>query len=83
MSNDENELLTLIADVAALAEGEPVLWATDLNQGGAALMIQLLADHGQELLYIPEELFTTHRRLTVETERRMRKTPRSSLTKPG
>lgn len=53
VSNDEDELLALIAEVAGIAAGDPVLWATDLNHGGAALMIQLLADHGQELLYIP------------------------------
>src|SRR5690606_38470460 len=30
-----------------------VCWATDLTDGGAALLIALLAAHGQELLYIP------------------------------
>ena len=29
------------------------MWATDLNAGGAALLIALLADRGQQLLYIP------------------------------
>ncbi len=28
-------------------------WAVDLNAGGAALLIALLASHGQRLLYIP------------------------------
>nr|WP_107417239.1 IS110 family transposase [Streptomyces sp. CB00455] len=53
VANDENTLLQLIADVLALSEGEPVTWAIDLNAGGAALMIALLTDNGQRVLYIP------------------------------
>jgi transposase len=49
--NDEPELLALVSDVTALA-GE-VTWAIDLPDGGAALLIGLLLDAGQELLYIP------------------------------
>jgi hypothetical protein len=51
--NDENALLKLISDVLELSGGEPVTWAIDLNAGGAALMIALLTDHGQKVLYIP------------------------------
>jgi hypothetical protein len=51
--NDENALLKLISDVLELSVGEPVTWAIDLNAGGAALMIALLTDHGQKVLYIP------------------------------
>lgn len=51
VANDEPELLELIGDVTALA-GE-VTWAVDLPDGGAALLIGLLLDAGQELLYIP------------------------------
>ncbi|MET9325040.1 IS110 family transposase [Streptomyces sp. NPDC003038] len=51
--NNEPELLELIGDVLALAEGSPVTWAVDLNAGGAALLIALLAGHGQRLLHIP------------------------------
>lgn len=50
--NGEAELLNLIAEVNELSDGA-VRWATDLNHGGAALLIALLANHGQELLYIP------------------------------
>jgi hypothetical protein len=32
---------------------EEACWATDLNAGGAALLIELLAVHEQQLLYIP------------------------------
>ena len=51
--NDESALLELIAAVLALTGGDPVVWATDLNCGGAALLIALLADRSQRLLYIP------------------------------
>lgn len=53
VANDETALLNLIGDVLALGEGGPVTWAIDLNAGGAALIIALLSDNGQELLYIP------------------------------
>ncbi|WP_306914726.1 MULTISPECIES: IS110 family transposase [unclassified Arthrobacter] len=53
VENDEGVLLELIAEVAEIAAGGEVCWATDLNAGGAALMIELLAAHAQRLLYIP------------------------------
>ncbi|MFF4519840.1 IS110 family RNA-guided transposase [Streptomyces mirabilis] len=53
VDNDETVLLKLIADVLEMSEGDPVTWAIDLNAGGAALMIALLTDNGQRLLYIP------------------------------
>ncbi|MFC9078359.1 IS110 family transposase [Streptomyces sp. NPDC057062] len=53
VDNDEAALLKLIADVLELSDGDPVTWAIDLNAGGAALMIALLTDNGQRLLYIP------------------------------
>jgi transposase len=53
VENDENALLGLIATVLDLADGGEVVWATDLNSGGAALLIALLAGHAQQLLYIP------------------------------
>ncbi|WP_334173696.1 IS110 family transposase [Sinomonas sp.] len=53
VANNETELLALITDVLGIAESEEVVWATDLNQGGAALVISLLVDHGQPVLYIP------------------------------
>lgn len=51
--NDETALTDLIRTVKNLAGGESVLWASDLNSGGAALLITLLLDDDQELLYIP------------------------------
>ena len=53
VSNDETELLDLIATVLELDDGGEVRWATDLTDGGAALLIALLTAHGQKLLYIP------------------------------
>ncbi|MEE1811823.1 IS110 family transposase [Streptomyces sp. BE133] len=49
--NNEPELLELISDVLDISED--VTWAIDLNAGGAALLITLLVNHGQKLLYIP------------------------------
>ncbi|QCX82852.1 Transposase (plasmid) [Streptomyces sp. YIM 121038] len=53
MANDESALLKVISDVLELSEGEPVTWAIDLNAGGAAPMIALLAGNGQQVLCIP------------------------------
>jgi transposase len=51
--NDEPALLQLLAGVLELADGDEVVWATDLNHGGPALLIALLVGHGQDILYIP------------------------------
>jgi transposase len=53
VENDEAVLLALIATIADVAAGGEVHWATDLNSGGAALLIELLVAHSQRLLYIP------------------------------
>lgn len=53
LANEEDDLLALLGEVTELADGDPVIWATDLNQGGAALLIAVLAANGQEMLYIP------------------------------
>ena len=53
VANDESDLLELIGAVVALGDGGEVVWAVDLNHGGAALLIALLAAHDQHLLYIP------------------------------
>ncbi|WP_182708600.1 IS110 family transposase [Thermomonospora cellulosilytica] len=50
VANDEAALLELIADVLDL--GEDVLWAVDLNHGGAALLIGLLLAQGQPVAYL-------------------------------
>ncbi|MFJ8143167.1 IS110 family transposase [Streptomyces sp. NPDC096013] len=55
--NDETALLELITDVLAL--DEDVLWAVDLNHGGAALLIGPLLSHEQPMVYITG--LTVHR----------------------
>src|SRR5690348_15630241 len=50
VANEEAELLTLLADVLALSE--EVTWAVDVADGGAALLIALLIDQDQRLIYI-------------------------------
>jgi transposase len=55
--NDESALLELIGDVLAL--DDDVLWAVDLNHGGAALLIGLLLGHSQPMVYITG--LTVHR----------------------
>jgi hypothetical protein len=49
--NNEPAMLELIANVLKL--GDEVIWATDLNHGGPALLIAILVAHGQNILYIP------------------------------
>ncbi|MFI8952848.1 IS110 family transposase [Streptomyces sp. NPDC053750] len=50
VANDEPELLQLLADVLAL--GDEVTWGIDLADGGAALAITILFNHGQRVHYI-------------------------------
>ncbi|MFE4336218.1 transposase [Streptomyces sp. NPDC056831] len=49
--NDEPELLALLADVLAI--DEDAVWAVDVADGMAALLISVLLNHSQQLLYIP------------------------------
>ncbi len=51
--NDEAAFIDLIRADKQLAGGGSVRWAIDLNSGGAALLVTLLLDDGQDLLYIP------------------------------
>lgn len=53
VANDETALVQLIAAVSDVSGGDGVVWATDLNSGGAALLIALLAERDEQLLYIP------------------------------
>lgn len=49
-ANDEPEILELLATVLTL--GDDVTWGIDLADGGAALAITILLNHGQPLHYI-------------------------------
>lgn len=51
VANDEAELLALIGDVLNL--GHETTWAVDVTHGGAVLLLGLLANHGQPVLYLP------------------------------
>ncbi|MFM8351427.1 MAG: IS110 family transposase, partial [Actinomycetales bacterium] len=53
VANEETDLLEVIAAVLTLAKGRDVSWAVDLTDGGAALLIGLLAAHDQQLQYLP------------------------------
>jgi transposase len=53
VANDEAELLQLLGDVLAIADGDQATWAVDMTGGEPGLLIALLVNHGQELLYIP------------------------------
>lgn len=53
VANDEPELLELLRDVLDLAGGGQVTWALDMTGGEPGLLIALLVNHGQELVYIP------------------------------
>ncbi|GAB3351701.1 IS110 family RNA-guided transposase [Amycolatopsis echigonensis] len=54
--NDEPELLKLIGDVLDLADGSEITWAIDMTGGEPALLLALLVNHGQEVLYMPGRL---------------------------
>ncbi|MGW7427619.1 IS110 family transposase [Streptomyces sp. NPDC054813] len=50
IANDEPELFELLAEVLSL--GDQVTWGVDLADGGAALAIAILLNHGQPVHYI-------------------------------
>jgi len=51
LANDEAELSQFIE--VALNRADSLTWAIDLADGPAALMITLLLEHGQRLLFLP------------------------------
>jgi transposase len=51
VENDEAQLLMLIDETLALAE--EVIWALDQPGGGAALLLALLWERNQRVLYVP------------------------------
>ena len=51
VENDEADLLTLIDEALSLAE--EVIWAIDQPGGSAALLLALLWERNQRVLYIP------------------------------
>lgn len=51
VANDETALLEIIGNVVGLAQ--EVVWAIDLNSSESVLLLTLLLDHGQEVVYVP------------------------------
>ncbi len=51
VENDEADLLKLLEEVLSLAEN--IVWATDQPGGGAALLLALLWERNQRVLYVP------------------------------
>jgi transposase len=51
VQNDEADILRLIEEALSLAE--EVLWAIDQPGGGAALLLALLWERDQKVLYVP------------------------------
>lgn len=51
VENDEAELLGLVDEVLVLAD--EVVWATDQPGGGAALLLALLWERKQKVIYVP------------------------------
>jgi transposase len=53
VENDEADLSGLIDEILSLAGGNPAVWAVDQPGGGAALLLALLWERGQKVIYIP------------------------------
>ncbi|WP_157255220.1 IS110 family transposase [Nonomuraea typhae] len=51
VANDGTALLAAIGDVLGLAE--EVVWAIDLHSSESVLLLTLLLDHGQKVVYLP------------------------------
>ncbi|MCI2424386.1 IS110 family transposase [Saccharopolyspora sp. K220] len=51
ISNDESEIVAAIAEICELAA--TVHWAIDISGTSAALLLALLAAHGQQAVYVP------------------------------
>ena len=53
VENDEADLLSLIEEVLLLAGQSQLVWAIDQPGGGAALLLALLWERDQRVLYVP------------------------------
>ncbi|MBA2343958.1 MAG: IS110 family transposase [Rubrobacter sp.] len=53
VQNGEADILSLIDEALSLAQDGQLLWATDQPGGGAALLLALLWERGQRVLYVP------------------------------
>ncbi len=57
IDNDESAILTAIGEVLDLAD--EIHWAVDISGTSSALLLALLAAHGQQAVYVPDR--TVHR----------------------
>ena len=53
VENEEADLLALVDEVLVLAGGGSVVWAVDQPGGTAALLLALLWERGQRVMYVP------------------------------
>jgi len=81
VENDEADILRLIDDALSLAE--EVLWAIDQPGGGAALLLALLWERDQKVLYVPGLSVDRARAPTAGSPKPMPVMPASSPTKLG
>lgn len=51
IENDESAILTALGEILELAD--EVQWAVDISGTSSALMLALLAAHGQQAVYVP------------------------------
>ena len=73
VENDESDLLALIDEALSLA-GE-VAWAVDQPGGGAALLLALLWERGQDVCYVPGSASTEPETATAASPRPTARTP--------
>ena len=81
VENDEADLRKLIEEVLPLAE--EIVWAIDQPGGTAALVLALLWERDQRVLYIPGLTVDRAREPTVGSPRPTLAMPTSSPTRPA
>jgi hypothetical protein len=81
VENDEDDLSKLIDDALFLAE--EVVWVVDQPGGGAALLLALLWERNQRVLYISASLWTGPATSTAASRRLMPAMLASLLSRPA
>src|SRR5215217_6561560 len=82
VENEEADILRLIDDALSLAE--EVLWAVDQPGGGAALLLALLWERDQKILYFPAPpVDRARQRPTAASPKPMPEMPASSPSSLG
>ena len=81
VQNDEADISRFIEEALELAE--EVLWAIDQPGGGAALLLALLWERDQKVLYVPGLSVDRAATPTAGSPKPMPVMPTSSPTRPG